>query len=252
MAREEARKTLVSSDESNQPQTQPGAFPESPAKGKEKELYTEESRKEKPRKPTMSEPQKLDESDIKIPKPPMFSGEGADLKPEAFTRWTREVRMYLLLHDINNNNAKIATYYALYLTGKAKEVYFTLIDNGNPTLEELKDALKQRFQSSTNTEDLYKTFYGINQVKQGKMQRISMVISDLEMYRGRLPTGTISDFAMRQRLMDAMHTLLRQRVEPYINDGETWTDIIKTAERCDSILFRTGAYGQSKKTSDNK
>ena len=79
-----------------------------------------------------------------------------------------------------------------------------------------------------------------------------MVISDLEMYRGRLPAGTISDFAMRQRLMDAMHTLLRQRVEPYINDGETWTDIIKTAERCDSILFRTGAYGQSKKTSENK
>ena len=167
------------------------------------------------------EPEKLDESDIKIPKPPMFSGEGTDLKPEALTRWLREVKMYLTLYDINDDNPKIATYHALYLTGKAKEVYFTLLDDGNPTLEQLKTALKQRFQSSTNTEDLYKTFYSIHQVKHGKIQRISTVISDLEMYRGRLPKDTISDFAMRQHLMKPMHTLLRQSVEPYINENET-------------------------------
>src|SRR5688572_22553519 len=57
---------------------------------------------------------------------------------------------------------------------------------------------------------------------------------------------------MRQRLMESMHTLLRQRVEPYISENETWTNIINTAERCDAVLFRTGAYGQTKKPAETK
>ena len=37
---------------------------------------------------------------IKVPSPKKFTGEGADLQPEAFDRWYNSVQLYLRLHKV--------------------------------------------------------------------------------------------------------------------------------------------------------
>ena len=65
------------------------------------------------------------------------------------------------------------------------------------------------------------------------------------MIKSRLPTSSVTSFAQRQRLLDAIDNRLRRVVEPQLRDGDTWLTMVETAERYDATLFKTGAYGRS-------
>ena len=121
---------------------------------------------------------------IKIPTPTAFSGEGEDLKPEAFDRWYKSTRNYLLLHGVNSATEGSGNYYGLYTTGRAQEAYFQAIERYGEELtrDELIEHLPGQFQFSKNTDDLYKKFDAIEQVIGGSTNRITTVAIDMLMY----------------------------------------------------------------------
>ena len=57
-----------------------------------------------------------------------------------------------------------------------------------------------------------------------------------------LPRDSISDYAQRQRFLDAIDSRLRQNVEPQIRADDTWDHIVQLAEWYDATMYKTGAY----------
>ena len=64
---------------------------------------------------------------FKPPSPNRFTGEGEDLKPEAFDRWYNSVRLYLNLSGIAGSPAGSGNYWILYTEGKAQEAAHQLL-----------------------------------------------------------------------------------------------------------------------------
>ena len=56
-----------------------------------------------------------------------FTGEGEDLKLEAFDRWYNSVRLYLNLSGVTGNIARSGNYWILYTEGKAHEAAHQLL-----------------------------------------------------------------------------------------------------------------------------
>jgi len=46
-------------------------------------------------------PEPLPRLSIKVPSPKKLTGDGEDLKPEAFDRWYNSVQLYLRLHNVS-------------------------------------------------------------------------------------------------------------------------------------------------------
>jgi len=69
-------------------------------------------------------PEPLPRLSIKVPSPKKFTGDGEDLKPEAFDRWYNSVQLYLRLHNVSQNAAGSGNYWFLYTEGRAQEVVF--------------------------------------------------------------------------------------------------------------------------------
>jgi predicted aspartyl protease len=185
---------------------------------------------------------------LKIPTPKKFSGEGDDLKPEAFDRWYNSVQLYLRLSGVSTSADGGGNYWILYTEGRAQEAAFQAAEHfgENMTKSDVVGYLRERFQSSKQKDDVYKQFHEVRQVKDGKIQKISIVITDLLMYRSRLPEDTISDYAFIQQFLGCMHPRLREDVEAFYDDTESIKSTCTHAERLDAIHRRTGAYGKEK------
>jgi len=69
-------------------------------------------------------PEPLPRLSIKVPSPKRFTGDGEELKPEAFDRWYNSVQLYLRLHNISQNAVGSGNYWILYIEGRAQEAAF--------------------------------------------------------------------------------------------------------------------------------
>jgi len=110
------------------------------------------------------------------------------------------------------------------------------------TLEEFINKFKQLFESSTNTDDLYRKWQKVHQNSGGKPGRITKVVGDLEDIKAALPDEAITEYAYKQRFHDAIDTRLRGNVEPQMRPTDTMKEIIALAERFDATLYNTRVY----------
>ena len=182
---------------------------------------------------------------IKLPQPDKFSGEGDDLKPDKLKRWLRQVKQYLSKHGVTDATEDVVDYYGSFTQERAHNAYITLLDEHEddiPTLEQFKTRFRQLFEASTNTDDIYQRWQKVQQTTGGKPGRISKVAGDLADLKGALPQGSVSDYAQKQRFLEAMDSKLRRNVEPQIRETDTWDQIVQLAERYDATMYKTGAY----------
>jgi hypothetical protein len=86
----------------------------------------------------------------KIPTPKTYSGEGEDLKPEAFDRWYHAVRLYLNLHGVVGNAEGSGNYWMMFTTGRASEAGSHALTTYGDTItrEQLVGYLRSLFQMS--------------------------------------------------------------------------------------------------------
>jgi len=159
----------------------------------------------------------------KLPKPPMFSGEGEDLKPDKNKRWLRIVKKHLARSGLNDDSPVVADYYGAYTDGKANNAYQTL-DRAveDLTLAQLTQRLQQLIEASTNTDDTYHNWQNICQTAGGQPARITTIARQLADLKGSLPAGSIPEYAQKQRFLDAMDSRLRRNVEPQLRLEDTW------------------------------
>jgi len=77
-------------------------------------------------------------------KPPFFSGEGEDLKPDTLKRWLRTVKKYLARSGLNDDSPGVEDYYGFYTEGKANNAFQTLdTEEENLTLPQLTHRFQQ-------------------------------------------------------------------------------------------------------------
>jgi len=74
------------------------------------------------------------------------------------------------------------------------------------------------------------------------------IAGELADLKGSLPAGSISDYAQKQRFLDAMDSRLRRNVEPQLRPEDTWDQRVAVAERYDATMYRTGGYKGSDKS----
>jgi len=185
----------------------------------------------------------------KLPKPPMFSGEGEDLKLDKLKGWLRTVKKNLARSGLNDDSPGVADYYGAYTDGKANNAYQTLDrEVEDLTLAQLTQRLQQLFEASTNTDDSYHKWQNIRQTAGGQPARITKIPGELVDLKGSLPAGSISDYAQKQRLVDAMDSRLRRKVEPQLRPEDTWEKMVAVAERYDSTKYRTDGYKGSNRS----
>ena len=60
--------------------------------------------------------------------------------------------------------------------------------------------------------------------------------------KGSIPGRSISDYAQKQRFLDAMDSRLRRNVERQLRPEDTWDKMVAVAERYDATMYRTGGY----------
>jgi len=143
----------------------------------------------------------------KPPKPPFFSGEEEDLKPDKLKRWLRTVKKYLARAGLNDDTHGVADYYGFYTEGKANNAFQTLdTEEENLTLPELTHRFQQLFEASTNTDDTYHKWQNVRQTAGGQPARITKIARELADLKGCLPNGSISDYPQKQRFLDAIVT----------------------------------------------
>jgi len=179
----------------------------------------------------------------KIPKPPMFSGEGEDLKPDKLNRWPRTVKKYLARSGLNDDSPGVADYYGFYTEGKANNAFQTLDrEEENLTLPQLTHRFHQLFEASTNTDDTYHKWQNVCQTAGGQPARITKIARELADLKGSLPAGSISDYAQKQRFLDPMESRLHRNVELQLRPEDTWDQMVAVAERYDATMYRTSGY----------
>jgi len=188
-------------------------------------------------------------------KPPIFTGEGEDLKPDKRKRWLRTVKKYLARSGLNDDTPGVADYYGRYTEGKANNAIQTLYtEEENLTLPQLTHRFQQLFEASTNTDDTYHKWQNVRQTAGGQPARITKIAGELADLKGSLPNGSISDYALKQRFLDAMDSRLRGNVEPQLRPEDTWDQMVAVAERYDATMYRTGGYkgGDGSQASSSK
>ena len=108
----------------------------------------------------------------KLYQPLTFSGEGDDLKEEAFERWYTLVRLYRNLTGVTLNAPGSGSYWILYTTKRAlKASYQALREFGdNITRDQLVGHLRDLFVSASQKDNLFDKFNAVQQVtKEGKV-----------------------------------------------------------------------------------
>ena len=103
-------------------------------------------------------------------------------------------------------------YYRAFTEDRVHKAYLTLLeeyDKASPILEQFKTRFKQLFEASTNIDDLYQKWQKVQQTTGGNPARISKIAGELAYLKEALPRDSISDYAQRQRFLDAMDPRLR-------------------------------------------
>ena len=124
-------------------------------------------------------------------------------------------------------------YYAGFIEERAQNAYLTLVDEYDevsPTFEHFKSRFKQLFEASTNTDDHYQKWQKVQQTTGGNPARISKIAGELGTLKAAFPGDSISDYAKRQRFLDAMDPRLGQNVEPQIREANSWDNLVQLAE----------------------
>ena len=135
----------------------------------------------------------------------------------------------------------MADYYGAYTDAKANTAYQTLDKEVEDlTLVQLTQRLQQLFDASTNTDDTYHKWQNVHQTAGGQPARIIKITGELADLKGSLPNGSISDYAQKQRFLDAMESRLRRNVKPQLRPEDTWDPMVAVAERYDATMYRTG------------
>ena len=179
------------------------------------------------------------------PAPSRFTAEGEDLKPEVFDRWYNTVRLYLNLSEVTGNIPGSGNYWILYTEGKAQEAAHQLLQDHSDDImrEQLVDGLRSIFQTSRQKDELYERFTKLQQTRNGKTRRVGEFITDLKMYRSRLPADTISDYVFVRQFIENLHPKLREILDPYYDpEDTTLADLFKYAERYDAVYHDNGTY----------
>jgi len=134
----------------------------------------------------------------KPPKPPFFSGEGEELKPDKLKRWLRTVKKYLARSGLNDDSPGVADYYGFYTEGKANNAFQTIdTEEENLSLPQLTHRFRQLFEASTNTDDTYHKWQNVRQTAGGQPARITKIAGELADLKGSLPNGSISEYAQK-------------------------------------------------------
>ena len=116
----------------------------------------------------------------------------------------------------------MADYFGFYTEGKANNAFQTLdTEEDNLTLPQLTHRFEQLFEASTNTDDTYDNWQNVRQTAGGQPARITKIAGDQEDLKGFLPAGSISDYAQKQRFLDAIDSRLRRNVEPQLRPEDT-------------------------------
>jgi len=102
---------------------------------------------------------------IKAPSPKELTGDGEDLKPEAFNRWYNSVQLYLRLGNISQNAAGAGNYWILYTEGGAQEAAFQAAElfGENLMRDLLVTYLRERFQLFKHKDNTYQKFHSMRQ-----------------------------------------------------------------------------------------
>jgi len=179
----------------------------------------------------------------KPPKPPFFSGEGELLKPDKLKRWLRTVKKYLARSGLHDDTPGVADYYGFHTEGKANNAPQTLdTEEENLTLPQVTHPFQQLFEASTNTDDTYHKWQNVRQTAGGQPAHITKIAGERADLKGSLPNGSISDYAQKQRFLDAMDPRLRRNVEPQLRPEDTWEQMVAVEEGYDANMYRTGGY----------
>ena len=190
---------------------------------------------------TMAEPGLARLPPPKLPKPPMFSGEGEDLKPDKLKLWLRTFKKHLARSGLNDHSPGVAYYNGAYTDGKANNAYQMLDrEMEDLTLAQLIQRFQQLFEASTNTDDTYYKWQNIRQTAGGQPAHITKIAGELADLKGSRPNGSISEYAQKQRFLDDMDSRLRRNVEPQLRPEDTWDQMVAVAERYDATMYRTG------------
>ena len=117
----------------------------------------------------------------------------------------------------------MADYYGFYKEGKANNAFQTLdTEEENLTLPQVTHRFQQLFEASTNTDDTNHKWQNVCQTAGGQPARITKRPGELADFKGSLPNGLISDYAQKQRFLDAMDSRLRPNIEPQLRPEDTW------------------------------
>ena len=218
--------SLASAFQASRHQTTPGAFLDTPERAERPRGWQPPERPGPPPPPppepetaTMADPPPPRIPPSKIPAPAKFSGEGDDLKPDKLERWLPPVERYISrYHMTEANTPEIVDWYGGLTEGRAEGAFLTFMKDKEqpPTLEEFIAKFEQLFESSTNTYDLYRKWQKVHQHSGGKPGRITKVVGDLEDIKAALPDEAITEYAYKQRFLDAMDIRLRGNVESQI------------------------------------
>jgi len=179
----------------------------------------------------------------KLPKLPMFSGEGEDLKLDKLKRSLRTVKKYLARSGLNDDSPGVADYYGTYTEGKAINAY-QMLDREveDLSLAQLTQRFQQLFEASTNSDHTYHKWQNLRQPAGSQPARKTKIAGELEELKGSLPAGSISDYAQKLQFLDAMDSRRCHNVEPQLSQEDTWDQMVAVAEHYYTTMYRTGGY----------
>ena len=116
----------------------------------------------------------------------------------------------------------MADYFGAYTDGKANNPSQTLDrEVADLNLAQLTQCLQQLFEASTTTNDIYHKWQNVRQTAGGHPVRITKIAGELADLKGSIPARSISDYAQKQRFLDAMDSRLYCNVEPQLRPEDT-------------------------------
>ena len=195
---------------------------------------------------------------FKPPKPRIFSGKGDDQDAARVDTWIQEMKDFLDLSGIKDENLKVVTM-QYFLSETAKDFYSTKRQTATPDkplrIDEFLTELKQHVVPSTHVNKYWKDWNKVTQTEGGKTKSIKDVGLEIERLAQRLGQTNISTPVRVQKFLDAMHPELRLKVEPAIKkQGENitaWGDVVEQAEQQDAALYEAGRYGAKRQPISN-
>jgi hypothetical protein len=164
--------------------------------------------------------------------------------------WIREVKSHFNLAKTPEKDHPETLQF--WLEGRAKDFYWAkrlpLLAKGKDLdLDEFLKQLRKHIVPATEESRKWEKWNNIKQVQpDGTIQKITDVAVDIESTAWKLG-ASIGPGAKVQKLLDAMHPILKRAVEPQIKredrtEPERWDSIVENAELQDDILYSTKAY----------